>query len=210
MKQRTTGPLLGAVALAVAGMVLSGSGTTQVHAADHQESPLTAADPAADIGDLYAWHTADSLVIALTYAGYAMPNAEPTYDANVLYTLHISTDGDATSEHQIDVRFGQNGAGEWGVSARNVPGESEAVEGPVDMSLTGMGGAQVYAGLRDDPFFFDLQGFQDTLMSGDVSFDSTRDFALLQNTNAIVVELPLAALGTDTTALRIWATTGRK
>lgn len=210
MSRATTVSFLGAVALTAAGTVLLSGGASEVRAADHQESPLTAADPAADLGDLYAWHTEQNLVLAVTYAGYAMAGADPVYDSSVLYTLHVSTNGDAQAEHEINVRFGQNDAGDWGVSARNVPGETEAIEGPVEMSLTGTGGAQVFAGIRDDPFFFDLAGLEMTLASGDLQFDDTRDVAFFQNTNAIVVELPLAAFGDDTSALRIWASTARK
>lgn len=179
------------------------------HAADHQESPLTAQDPAADLGDMYAWHTNDSLVLIMTYAGYAMPTAEPSYDDGVLYTFHVSTDGDATAEHAIETRFGQNAMGEWGYSVRNVPGESAALEGPVEEVLEGEG-AMAYAGVRDDPFFFDLEGFQNTLMTGTLDFDPQRDVAFFQNTNAIVVELPLDALGNDRSQIRVWASTARK
>ena len=180
-------------------------------AADHQESPLTAEDPAADLGDFYAWHTdGGSLVMVATYAGYATPNAEAVYDADVLYGFHVSTNGDAVAEHDIEVRFGQNAAGDWGLRADRVPGHSAPIEGPVATDLEGDGGARVHAGIFDDPFFFDLEGFMDTLSTGTLAFDASRDFAAFQNTNAIVIEVPLEALGGDSSALRVWATTARK
>ncbi len=200
-------PLVGLSAIAV---LASPALDPIAHAADHQESPFTAEDPAVDLGDLYAWHTdTDSLVLIMTYAGYAMPSAEAAYDDDVLYTFHVSTDGDAVAEHDLEVRFGQNGFGEWGVSARNVPGEAAAIEGPVEETLEGTG-TKLFAGVRDDPFFFDLQGFQETLSTATLSFDSTRDVALLQNTNAIALEIPISALGGDRSQLRVWASTARK
>lgn len=179
-------------------------------ASDHQEAPATAEDPAADLGDFYAWPTDhETVVLAVTYAGYATPSAAPVYDANVLYRLHISNDGDAVAEHTIDVRFGDNAAGDWGVSVGGLPG-GDMITGPVQQVLEGDAGSLVFAGLRDDPFFFDLEGLQDTLTTGDLSFDAGRDFAAFQNTNAIVVEVPIATIGGDSTALRLWATTARK
>lgn len=168
-------------------------------------------DAAADIGDLYAWHTdGGTLVVVVTYAGYAAPAIDATYDADVLYEVHLDRDGDAVADATIDVRFGQNAAGDWGVRAMAIPGESEPVVGAIDTVISGAGGAQLWAGQRDDPFFFDLEGFEVTLMTSDLSFDATRDFAAFQNTNAIVIEMPLdAALGTAST-IDVWATTARR
>ncbi len=191
-------------------LAVSGEMTPVARAADHEESPLTAEDPAADLGDFYAWATpSQTVVLVATYAGYAVPNAEAVYDADVLYTFHISNDGDAVSEHDIEVRFGQNGLGDWGVKASNVPGAAEPLMGGVEETVSS-DGAMLYAGLRDDPFFFDLEGFQMTLDTGDLSFDASRDFAVLQNTNAIVLEIPIAAIGGDSTSLRLWTSTARK
>ncbi len=199
--------LVGAGAIAITAGIALGP---IANAADHQESPFTAEDPAVDLGDLYAWHTDEgSLVLIMTYAGYAMPSAEPVYDGDVLYTFHVSTDGDAVAEHNLKVRFGQNVFGDWGVSASNLPGENTPIAGPVEETLEG-NGTKLYAGVRDDPFFFDLQGFQETLSTATLSFDATRDVALLQNTNAIALEVPLSALGGDSNQLRVWASTARK
>jgi hypothetical protein len=65
----------------------------------------------------------------------------------------------------------------------------------------------VYLGLRDDPFFFDLQGFKDTLMTGTVAFNPARDFVALKNTLIFAVEFDHAAAGS--TNFGIWSTTGR-
>jgi len=194
------------VALAVLAMP-----ATDVIAGDHNEAPLTLADPPADIADLYAWHAGGNLVLGLTWAGYALRGDPATYDPDVLYGLHIDTNGDFTPEHDIYARFGQDADGNWGVQVEGLPGIDEPVVGAVETNLDAGGGAQVFAGLRDDPFFFDSEGFKTTLMTAALSFDSTRDVALFQNATALVVEVPLASLeGGGATPFRVWATTARK
>ena len=181
-------------------------------AADHTDPParFAAAGDAADIGDLYAWHADDTLSLVLTFAGPIGPIAEPvgTYDADVLYGIHIDTDGDNVADSDIYVRFGQNEAGEWGIQAEGVPGEDTPVAGAVESMLDGTG-ATVWAGVAEDPFFFDLQGFGDTLQTGTLMFDSTRDAFAGANITSIVIDVPLTdALGGGS-ALPIWATTSR-
>lgn len=198
-KLATSSLVAAAVALAI---------TSTVIASDHDEADTTSLDnPAADIGDMYAFHDDQRLTLILTFDGYKLRSEAPNYDADVLYGLHVDTNGDNVADHDIWARFGQNGAGEWGVQVEGIPGAAAAVVGPVDSVLDDDSGAQVFAGLRDDPFFFDLEGFKDTLMTGTVSFDPARDFVAIKNTLALVVEFDHAALGS--TDIAVWATTGR-
>jgi len=179
-----------------------------VIAADHDEADTASADDAAaDIGDLYAFHDDTRLTLILAFNGYQLRGAEASYDPDVLYSFHIDTDGDNLADTDIHARFGQDSAGEWGVQVMGIPGVDEAIVGPVDEVIS-EAGVQVYAGLRDDPFFFDLEGFEDTLATGDLSFNPDRDFVALKNSMAIVVEFDHAGLGE--TELGVWATTGRK
>ena len=195
---------LALVGTALAAVAVSGV----VIAADHDEADTASADDAsADIGDLYAFHSDTRLTVILAFDGYQLRGNEASYDPDVLYGIHIDTDGDNVADVDIHARFGQDSAGEWGVQVMGIPGLDEAVVGPVDEVIS-QDGAEVYAGLRDDPFFFDLEGFGDTLATGTVSFDPNRDFVALKNTMAIAVEFDHAALGS--TALGVWATTGRK
>ena len=68
---------------------------------------------------------------------------------------------------------------------------------------------KAWAGLREDPFFFDLTGYQETLDTGTIAFDSNRDDFAGTNVTAIVIEMDAAAAAADGTQLQIWATTGR-
>ncbi len=181
-------------------------------AADHAEAPGATADQAADIADVYAWHEGNKLITAVTFAGLAAPaeNQTGNYDKDVLYQVHIDNDDDNEADISIEVRFGQNKNNNWGVEVKNLPGASGVISGAVETVLSATNDLKVYAGLRDDPFFFDFEGFQQTLATGDLSFDSNRDSFKASNATAIVLEMDLAAASSNGNKLNIWATTGRK
>lgn len=181
--------------------------TGKVEAADHTDPPDRAGDTAADIADIYAWHGDGTLKVAVTFAGLAVPGEAATYDRDVLYGVHIDTDADQTADHDVWIRFGSNEAGDSGVMVSGLPGEDAAVVGPVEEIIEGSSGTMVYAGLRDDPFFFDLEGFMNTLDTQSLSFDSERDSFAGTNVTAIVVEIPLDAIGSP--AFDVWGTTAR-
>jgi hypothetical protein len=180
-------------------------------AADHLDpSPRVGANigEPADIADLFAWNTDDlNLAVALDFGG-PLQSLEFAGDRDVLYTVHIdSRDADLEPDVSVHARFAQNGDGDWGLKVENLPGTSGPVYGRVG-AVIDLGGAQVFAGVRDDPFFFDLQGFRSTLMSGSLSFSAARDFFAGQNISTWVFEVPLRALPGEG-PYRIWATTGR-
>lgn len=190
------------------------------HAADHLDPP-TRVDPAqggmdrnADIADVYAWHQGDgatrTLVTALTFAGPNAPMAGQALpcDRDVLYTISIDNTGDGVAEHNIRVRFGRDDRMNCFVRFEGVPGLTQPVSGRVEHVINS-GGVKFFAGLRDDPFFFDLQGFRETLMMGTPRFVNDRDFFAGKNDSAIVIEMPLAAAIGAGTAVRVWATTAR-
>lgn len=185
--------------------------------ADHRETQATKDDPAADIADVYAWHNtaAGTLTLVVTYGGGAAPTptlTTPLYDDEVLYTVNLDTEGDFAVDHEILVRFGQKSDGSWGVKVQDLPGSTGDVIGAVGETITANAGSKgkVYAGLVDDPFFFDLEGFVTTLQTGTVSFQSTRDGFEGKNVMAIVLECDLTAARAGGDKLNVWASTGRK
>ncbi len=177
-----------------------------VDAADHLDpNDRVMAGQAGDIGDLYAWHSDGSVKTVLTFAGPVDADSG-TYDRDVLYTIHVDGgDDNVTPDISINARFAQNGDGAWGVWVENLPGADVDVVGAVDSNLTS-GAAQVFAGQTDDPFFMDLQGFQDTLADGTLRFDPTRNFFAGLNITALVYEFPTDSIGFDG-PYNIWATT---
>ena len=77
------------------------------------------------------------------------------------------------------------------------------------MANTDQNGMKVFAGPRDDPFFFDLAQFKKILGGTATGFNNpgTDTFAGT-NVMSIVIELPKSALGTG--SVNIWATANRK
>jgi hypothetical protein len=193
--------------------VLVGAGlwSASLDAADHEEAPGSQADFSADINDLYHWHTADGTsVTVLTFGGIA--SAEAVFDADVLYTVHFDMDGDNESDMQANVRFGQDGDGDWGMQATmGTDLGSISWEGPVGEPLVDADkGISLWAGVADDPFFFDLTGFTETIANlqddtdaSDIAFTAT-DALAGANTTAFVIEGP-----TPGAAYQVWATSGR-
>jgi hypothetical protein len=181
------------------------------NAADHLDPPeRVALGDSADIGDVYAWASGDTLNIVVTFGGPLAPSAdqEGAYDADVLYGIHIDNTGNNESNVDIFARFAQNDLGDWGVQVIGLPGTSGTLVGAVEETLSD-GPSQIFSGLKDDPFFFDLAGFQETLGSGTLAFDSTRDFFAGQNITTIVFQMPLEAASGLGSNLSIWAATAR-
>lgn len=183
-------------------------------AADHNEPSSrteVGVDPtpdrAADLADIYAFHDAQNLVVAITFAGPNATSQPAVYDPNVLYRIHISNDGNrATTEQTYDIRFGFDGDNP-GVEVRGLPGVP-AIQGPVETNLS-RGGYLVRAGLFDDPFFFDLQGLRETRATGTLSFNNMRSSFANANITGVVIQIPRARVENGTNQLDIWSETGR-
>lgn len=202
------------------GMLLAG--LAPAFAADHAEAPTASADPAADIADVFLFRADDKLVASVTFSGGPVPRARvdgPTgrYDRNVLYTFYIDRNLDAIEDVRIYARFGQNSLGQWGLELENVPGAgARHVFGPVETVFTTPTGLKAYAGLRDDPFFFDAQGFNATLASfnnpgpsGQLLIRNDRDSFANRNITTIVFEMDLAAATAGSQEIYFWGTTAR-
>lgn len=192
-------------------------------AADHAEAPTATADPAADIADVFLFRAAGKLVAAVTFSGAPAPRtrvdgATGRFNRDMLYTFHIDRDRDAVEDVRIFARFGQNSLGQWGVELENVPGAgARYLFGPVEQVATAPNGLRFYAGLRDDPFFFDAQGFNATLASfgddsapdGRVLITNTRDSFANRNVTVIIFEMDLAAATGGSAEIYFWGTSAR-
>jgi hypothetical protein len=186
-------------------------------AADHIEAPAVQSDPAADITDFYAWSHDNVTTVILDFGSPLAGGLGPTYDADMLYGIHFDTDSDPENgaETSIWVRFGQDGAGNWGAQFTGIPGTLAPVvvaAGETVIEAT----YSVYTGQNDDPFFFDLAGFQSTVdpenADGSVDFagfsGAPVDFFAGLNVTSIAVEFPTLAL-TALPNFEAWATTRR-
>ncbi len=197
--------------------------------ADHADAPSSTKDPSSDITDVFIFRNPEGRMVgAICFGGAPVPRARvdgPTgrFDPDVLFTYNIDLDGDATPEHQIFVRFGRNSKGEAGVQFENLPGGgTQFVAGPVERVITSPTGLKVFAGLRDDPFFFDFQGFVATIGSfngadrpkGQLFFDASRDSFSRRNLTAIVFEMDASLIvprpgSSGNKLIRVWASGDR-
>lgn len=206
-----------AVAALVAGLGLAAGGLAfhqRVKAADHLDPPArttgATADVASDIADIFLWNDANTVKIIMTTAGPATPDKGPTFDKDVLYQLHISNTGDpTTSQFDINIRYGKDASGNWGVQFVGIPGASGPVQGPVQTLLTNGSVVKAEAGLFDDPFFFDLEGFNDTKATGILSIKNNRDFFDGKNDTSFVIEFPRSAIENGTHPINVWGETRR-
>lgn len=206
-------------ACAAAGLALGATvlGVQTPQAADHAEAPGTQADASADIADYYAWHTGTGTIVnVITFAPFGATTGTGVYDADVLYGVHVDLDADNVADSDMWFRFGQNGAGDWGIQATlSDPLGTIVIDGAVETNIAHeiLPGQDInlWAGVADDPFFFDATGFNDTLATGTLAFTGADGVAGL-NVTAIVIETP-APLDSSTfqpiTSFQTWATTSR-
>src|SRR5688500_14110941 len=163
-KRATSGLAL----VAMAAICTGGWWASTVSASDHDESPLVKLDAAQDITDLYVFDSGGgTTTIIVCWAGFndsrMQPDTEGLYDEDALYTIWVDNDGDNESDIAIRWRFGRDAEGNVGVRWEDVPGALDNVAGPVEEIFDVGKGARVWSGHADDPFFFDAQGYLETL-----------------------------------------------
>jgi hypothetical protein len=141
---------LAAFAMAAA---LLASRVYTAYASDHLDTPTVTADPAADIGDLFAWTSSDArrLNLVMTIVGRR-------FSDRLQYVFHVGSGerfGEATTSTSIICRFDDASIVEcWAGDVDYVRGDASR-----DTGLSGQRGKfRVFAGLRDDPFFNNVKG----------------------------------------------------
>ncbi len=201
-----------AVVLATLLMALAAAPTIGF-GADHLDAPgLTSpgGDGALDVADIYAFEAADdtNTVLAMTTNPAAGALSSEDFSTTGEYHINIDQDGDAIADLSAKFTFAGSEGGQT-VSMYWVSDGTEtlAATGETGETLDIDGGGQLFAGLRSDPFFFDLGGFLGTVEGqGDRQLndgDETDPFADF-NVNAIVLEVPDAVLGG---AIGVWGAT---
>jgi len=225
-------------ALLVAGAALTlalGGAPLLATGADHLDAPalggLTNAagafDPHSDhgdrdINDVYVFQGRDAsrTVLAMT-TNPAINLFGGSFGTNVRYAINVDRNGDARQDLAYVWRFGApNGGGAQpytvtrysGVNARTYAVGVKVGSGSTAGSGIGSArdGAKVFAGVRSDPFFFDLTGFLGTVFgvgSDQLSIldGNASDFFTPLNTNAVVIEVPDDSIGA--TNIGVWGTT---
>jgi len=233
----------GLAVLAALGMI-GAAGIRAARASDHQDNPLSELNPMYDMTDFYAFpgSAADRIAFVLNTHPFLTPAQTPTaqFDPNVLYQIKIDNTGDGVEDVVLQFTFDGEGAAQQ-VTLRGpvtpqqvgrlntVIASGPTVTGPTNTALGSAEGVQLFAGLRDDPFYIDLEQFFKIIpdrapVQGPLSKIGPKpeassfrnpgvDFLRGINALGIVVELPESMIippnaGSDP-KLGIWATTSR-
>jgi hypothetical protein len=194
------------LSLALAGLVA---------AADHLDGAAVQVNHAADINDVYVFQGADAANTVLSFdvnpaAGVV---SGTTFDPGVEYVINVDTDADAVEDITYSITFAAPAAGTqaYTVLKDGAPYATGVTGGNTPIAT----GGQVFAGLVDDPFYFDLDGFRtfkasilDPMAAVDASgicnTNPDVNFFAGFNASAIVLEVPDTGLATT---IGVWAET---
>lgn len=190
-------------------------------AADHADAPLADHDRPTDIGDVYAFlDPADNtkVVFVFTVVGFIVPCEsvnQAGFDSNVRYRLELEETGDAVADRFIDITFSQQTSRSAAQTATIVLPNGTRLTAPTTVqtlsatpptrvvTTDAATGVSFYAGIADDPFFFDIAGFGRfvaSVLAGtpDVTqLSRGRDAFAGYNTQAVAISVPLSMLRTS-------------
>ncbi|MCB2053875.1 MAG: DUF4331 family protein [Geminicoccaceae bacterium] len=205
---------------ALAGLALAGalSFTPQVgRSADHREAPAVDLRPASDINDIYAFvspTTPGNVVLIMTVNPVADPDFAGTYafSPNTRYRIAADVNGDVVFDRYVDLFFTPVANGSQTFTAF-LPGGRKIVgtttpgtvrpSGPNEPIINSSpdNRIKIFAGLTDDPFFFDGVGFSRAL-AGTGGFRGEDSFAGF-NVSSIVIELPASLIAGSSKKIQI-------
>ena len=177
---------------AIVAALLVSADPTLLLAADHLDAPLLQAGSAGDVdvNDLYVFQSPSNvsntvLIMTVNPGAGVISGTEFSSTANYEFQI-FNDDGDALPDITYRTSFSAALSGiQTLTTSRN---GSPYANGSTDASITTSGGGTLTAGIFDDPFFFDLVGFQNGL-----NFTGEDFFAGL-NVSAIVLEVPSSEL----------------
>lgn len=150
----------------------------RINAADHAESISVGTDPAADIADVFAFldpNDNTKVVLGLDVAGFIVPSELGNlgyFDSGVTHRFEIENTGDAKADQFIDVTFSpQTSRSEPQTATIKLPGgrsftakttvarEQATADVPFVVTTDPTTKVDFFAGMCDDPFYFDIIGF---------------------------------------------------
>ena len=134
-----------------------------VLAADHADGPAATADPSADITDVFAWTAADGKSVNLVMDVFPSATASSKFSDAAQYVFHTASHpafgAAAAASEDIVCTFDAGQKVSCWAGSEYVTGDAGNKAG-----IASAGGKlRVFAGLRDDPFFFNLDGFKDAV-----------------------------------------------
>ena len=207
------------------GLALTGVLAITLIAADHIDAPAVAGGKS-DITDFYAFQGANTnnMVFVANVQGLISPSSSSAakFDENVMVEFNIDNNGNNVEDLVIQAIPRNGKMYFFGPVAPGTAGTSSTVKtsnaiGSVDITAYGssaivasQNGVSMFAGLRDDPFFFDFGQFSAILGGTATSFNNpgTDTFAG-SNVMSIVIEVPKSQLG-GSGSLNTWVETKKK
>ena len=199
-----------------------------IYAADHIDSPSVTGN-STDITDLYVFQgeNKSNMVFVANTQGLLSPGstAAAKFNENTLIQFSIDNNGDNVEDLVLQGKY-DAATGKMNVYGPIKPSETgvrSKVEGDIVASVmtTAYGsapnvatqnGISVFAGPRDDPFFFDLDAYKKVIAGTATSFNKPGiDTFAGTNVLSLVIEVPKSKLGAPASgAINVWATTRSK
>ncbi len=210
------------IGLASAGIITAGI----LYAADHIDSPAVT-NQSTDITDIYVFRGQDqnNLVFVANTQGLLAPGATAAaaFDNNTVIEFNIDNNGDAVEDLVIQGIASGGKMRLYGPVKPSETGNRSRLEGNPTAEVaitaygssptiaTGIGGIKVFAGPRDDPFFFDLNQFKKIIAGTATSFNKPGDDSFKgTNVLSLVVEVPKTLLNATTGKVNVWVETKKK
>lgn len=213
------------MALAVVGtaiVVLTiGAAPLLTSAADHLDAPAlnNMTDHPLDLTDVYAFDAANGgktvMVMNVNPLAGIVSGTKFSSSGSYRFNLSRGASPDADLNDAVDrvykVKFGAPSASSGKQVLRLYRGSTLIATGTTGNTVQVDGGGRIWAGVRDDPFFFDLNGYNQlknstyTDVSG-LTDTPGDDFFLGTNISTIVLEVPDSWIGARA---NLWATTHR-
>ncbi len=195
----------------------------RLDAADHGDAPLTAHDLGADLNDAYLFldpNDNSRIIMIMTVHGFIASGENSNFgifDPALRYRFELETTGDAKPDGFMDVRFSPRVANAAGVPQAQIatinlpngrtftapstnPSNSADVAPTPVLTTDSQSGVIFFAGLTDDPFFFDIPAFarfNASIRAGAPNpavFSRGRDTFAGYNTLAIAFSIPVSLI----------------
>jgi hypothetical protein len=216
MKRRKIVMVLSCAVLVIGGIV---------YASDHIDAPAVKGQTT-DLTDLYVFQAknTDNLVFVANSQGLLAPSATGAakFDPNTLIQFKIDNNGDNVEDLVIQAIYKDGKINVFGPARPALTGARTKIDegdfiGSVAVTPygaahpiveTGSYGIKLFAGPRDDPFFFDLDQFH-KITGGMASGFNNPGVDAFAGTNvlSVVVEVPKSLLHAQKDKLGVWLTT---
>jgi high-affinity nickel-transport protein len=173
MNRKAIGIVAAVAVLAALGTAFSLYGARPGLSSDHADSPAMLARPGADITDVYVFPAADTnnVVLAMDVHPLIPAGQGPStfFDPGVMYQLRIDNTGDHVEDLVIQFSASEPKDGSQTITLHGPGKPNQAGTENTWIGSSGTfkyntvsklkGGVTVFAGPREDPFFFDLARF---------------------------------------------------